>query len=193
MKIGKPSKQGVLDGACGFYATTHALSILAPSLSREYIFEAVIRSAMQDTDPMRFVIGTSRGTIKNTLSRTISLLNKAFGVQLGAGYYSFIPYWQTAPINRKEFFKTFEGIDHKSGKVAILGYSYKPTSNSLDHAHHWTVIREFKDNGLVTYDSSGQKKIIPVSEVRVNDTHNEFHSSQPYFINSDDLFLVLLL
>ena len=190
MAMIRPSKQGVLDGTCGFYSTTNAISILAPSLPREYIFEAVIRSAMQDTDPMRFVIGTNRGTIKNTLSRTIALLNNAFGQKLGGEFDFSIPYWQTAPSERRHFIASLDGIHHKCGKIAILGYSYKPTSSPSDRYDHWTVIREFDGNRLVTYDSSGGKQIIPVSEIRVNDTHNAFHSSQPYFINSDDLFII---
>ncbi len=190
MAILKPARQGVLDGACGFYATTHAISILVPDLSREYIFEAVIRSAMQDGDPMNFIKGTRRGTIKNILSRTISLLNQQFSGSLQGSFKFSIPYWQTAPLSRKDFFSTFNGLNYKSGKSAILGYSNKPTNDPGAHYHHWTVAREFYGDVFVTHDSSGEKKLISSSEMRVNDYHHSYHSGQPYFMESDDVFIV---
>ncbi|MFA6921416.1 MAG: hypothetical protein WC216_06195 [Gallionella sp.] len=183
----KPAKQGQLDGAGGFYAATHALSILAPKIPREYIFEAVIWAAMQDGNPMNFVKGTRRGTVKNILSRTIALLN----AQFTDNQFDFsIPYWQSQPEDRKAFFSTFDNLSHKNGMVAIIGYAHKP--DPINHYHHWTVVREFDGECFTTFDSGGEKIKIGMSEMRVNDPHFSYHSAQPYFMNSDDIFLVTL-
>lgn len=190
MTILKPEKQGTLDGACGFYSVTHAISILVPKLSREYIFEAVVRSAMKDGNPMSFVKGTGRGTLKKTLSRTIAMLNDQFSTSLEGSLKFSIPYWQSAPVSRKDFFLTFSGLNCKFGKSAIIGYSNKSTSDPSDHYHHWTVVREFDGDTFVTYDSGEEKNKISISEMRVNDESRSYHSGQPYFINSDDVFIV---
>ena len=72
--------------------------------------------------------------------------------------------------------------------VAIVGYSHKP--DPINHYHHWTVVRKFDGNFFTTFDSSSEKIKIGISEMRVNDTSFSYHSGQPYFMNSNDIFLV---
>lgn len=94
----KPSKQGDLDGACGFYAVVNALRSLEPELNENELFTQTIKAHLADGNPMSFVEGIFRGSIKNVLSRVLDYLglNYDFTYNITAVPYIFdfkIPYW----------------------------------------------------------------------------------------------------
>jgi hypothetical protein len=74
----RPALQGELDGACGFYAIANGIHLLEPELALPEIFPIILQQYVFDGDPMGFVNGIARGSLKNTLSRTMALLNAEY-------------------------------------------------------------------------------------------------------------------
>jgi len=187
-----PSKQGELNGACGFYAITNAIAYLEPDLSAEDIFKIVLQSFLYDGDPMRFFHGTNRGSIKNTLSRTLAALHNEYVFtddKTGQSYeWKFqLPYWQSKPKNRKDVLDHIQNSDRKTGRVSIIGYEFNDGVN--DYAH-WTVITGLRDEQLFTFDSSGEQKTIPLANVRIDAAPQSRHITRPYNIGSRELFTI---
>lgn len=187
-----PSKQGELDGACGFYAITNLIAYLEPELSSEEIFRIVLQSFLYDGNPMRFVHGTNRGSIKNTLSRTLDTLHNEFVFadnKTGQSYeWRFrIPYWQSQPKNRQEVLDHIQESSHESGCASIIGYEY---NDGVNYNAHWTVITGLRNEKLFTFDSSGEQKTIPLSQVRIDAAPRSSHIARPYNICSRDLFTI---
>ena len=100
----RPHIQGELDGACGFYAIVNALRLLEPELEGKELFNFAMRGFLESGNPMAFSEGTRRGSIKNTLSRTIASVHSEFILKNEDGTpYRFgfnIPYWQSMPSRR---------------------------------------------------------------------------------------------
>ena len=71
----KPAIQGHLDGACGFYAIVNAIHLLEPDIPQQELFNIAFSTFIQDGNPMAFIEGTSRGTIKNVLSRLLEYIH----------------------------------------------------------------------------------------------------------------------
>ncbi len=188
----KAAKQGHLDGACGFYAIVNAIHLLEPELKQQDIFSYVFQEVIEDGNPMRFLDGTFRGSIKNSLSRVLKKLHEAYVfTSLDGTQYTInfeIPYWfgpEEKPRNREDALRILEAADHKQGNVVIMGYTYN--DGSQDYAH-WTVIKQCKDGYLHTFDSGNEKKIA-LDNIRI-DAHREQHASRPYNIISGDLFQI---
>lgn len=189
----KPAKQGELDGACGFYAITNAIHLLEPDLTTSEIFSVVFRNFLLDGDPQRIIVGTNRGTIKNTLSRTISEINNDYTLSNNDGTpYAFnftMPFWHsTKERSRDVVINTLRSANHRKGCVAIMGYGYAQDKNSPEY-DHWTVIRDIDDDGIITHDSSVEKKRVLFSEIRV-DSSQKTNQVRPYNIYSRDVFLI---
>lgn len=199
MIIIEPQKQGELDGACGLYSVTNALNLLT-GIDPDVTFRCLVESMLQDKNPMCFVDGMRRGTLRDIISRTFKRLNEG-GIKLideftGEKYMpnlSFqIPYWQSEPTNRSELIKLMKSIDlNKNGVVAIMGYEFSQHKHTPSYAH-WTVIKKVTDKSLITFDSSGERKVIPWSKVRISSSNDDkkFHSETPYFLFPKDLFLI---
>lgn len=190
----RPARQGELDGACGFYAITNALHLLEQELTKEEIFAVALREFFRDGDPMLIVNGTFRGAIKNTLSRTMAALNHEYELveNRGGSPYELtfsIPYWQLEKErDRKDVLDTIALADSKAGRVVIMGYQYNKTKGEEGY-NHWTVIRKVTEEGLVTYDSDKEAKLIPYSNIRIDSAHGH-HGSRPWNIFSKDLFIL---
>lgn len=157
-----PAQQGNLDGACGFYAITNAIHLLEPDLAPFDIFRAAWKNFLKDGDPMRIIDGTTRGNLKKILSRTISEINESYTLtNSDESPYSFefeIPYWHSEKSRgRDDVLDILQSVNHRKGCVAIVGYSYAQSKNGNNY-NHWTVIRESDQQGIVTHDSSGEKK-----------------------------------
>lgn len=190
----KPARQGQLDGACGFYAITNAIHLLEPELSPPEIFRSAWQNFLADGDPMRILDGTNRGSLKKILSRTINKINASYNLtdQHGNPYeFKFsIPFWQsTKERSRDIIINTLKSACHKNGTVAIIGYEYS-YSKQHDGYAHWTVIRDSDFDGIVTHDSSGEKRKIPFDEMRIDSFNLNSHISRPYNIYSSDIFLI---
>lgn len=189
-----PAKQGHLDGACGFYAITNAIHLLEPDLEPAEIFRTTWQHFLRDGNPLRIIDGTTRGNIKNVLSRTISELNENYILTgpFGAPYsFDFeIPYWSNEKQrNREQVLNTLQSVSHRSGCVAIIGYRYAQGKNGDDY-NHWTVIRESDADGMITHDSSGEKKKIFFSEIRIDSFAQQSHTTRPYNVYSSDIFVI---
>jgi hypothetical protein len=189
-----PAQQGNLDGACGFYAITNAIHLLEPDLAPSDIFRAAWKNFLKDGDPMRIIDGTTRGNLKKILSRTISEINESYTLtNTDESPYSFefeIPYWYSEKSReRDDVLYILQSVNHRKGCVAIVGYSYAQSKNGNNY-NHWTVIRESDQEGIVTHDSSGEKKKILFSEIRIDSFSQQSHSSRPYNIFSSDVFLI---
>lgn len=188
----KPSKQGELDGACGFYSIVNALHLLEPELCKSELFTETLRSFLADGDPMRIVNGTSRGSVKNTLSRVIETFHSNYNffdekTDEPYQFSSHMPFWQrTKDRTRESVLDVLKQIDFKQGTVGIMGYHY---SDGDSEYHHWTVLKKVCNEFLYTFDSSGEVKEISFDEVRVDSTQLK-HSVRPFNIFSDDIFLI---
>jgi hypothetical protein len=189
----KPKKQGELDGACGFYAITNAINILEPDLSPNEIFKTTLESFFIDGDPMRVLNGTTRGNLKNIISRTIDCINNCYFLTQNDGTpYSFtfeIPYWHyTKQRDRKEVIDTLRNANHKLGSVVIMGYQFSKGNSAPSYAH-WTVVRDTTEDALIIHDSSNEKNNILYSEIRIDGSQTT-HTGRPFNIFSSDIFLI---
>lgn len=189
-----PAQQGQLDGACGFYAITNAIHLLEPELAPSDIFRATWQNFIRDGDPMRLINGTTRGNLKKILSRTISEINSNYILTNSNGIpYSFdfyIPYWHSEKERaRDDVLEVLRSVNHRKGCVAVVGYCYAQRKDSINY-NHWTVIRESDTQGVITHDSSGEKKKILFSEMRIDSFSQQSHSTRPYNIFSGDIFLI---
>lgn len=187
-----PAKQGNLDGACGFYAIVNAIHLLEPELPQQELFNVAIGAFIQDGDPMAFVEGTSRGTIKNVLSRLIEYIHTSYELTDNKTDQPYqlrfsIPYWikDTSP-SRKEVLDVLAQSNFRKGTTCILGYEMN--DGESEYAH-WTVIKGFKDGNFITHDSSGEVKKISLNTVRV-DSKLSKHSQRPFNFLSEDIFVI---
>lgn len=199
MKVVKPKKQGNLDGACGFYSVANAVNLLT-EIDPDITFRCLIESMLQDKNPMCFVDGMERGTLKDIISRTFKRLNandfelidEETGDDYIPGLKCQIPYWQTEPTNRGDFINLLKGVDLvKNGVVAIIGYDYRPDEDGAQYSH-WTVVNKVTDKNLITFDSSDERKLISWDKVRVSSSSDDksYHSKRPFFIFPKDVFLI---
>ncbi|EWH10108.1 hypothetical protein DS2_09187 [Catenovulum agarivorans DS-2] len=184
----KPVKQGDLDGACGFYAIVNALKTLEPAFDEQELFTQVIGGYMQDGDFNSFFNGTRRGTIKNTLSRVIDYINGQYDLfdDKTAELYRLkfsIPFWhKDTARTRKSVLKEIQQADNGKNLVCIIGYD-------LQYGGHWSVVKKVSDKGLHMVDSSYEKSIIPLAEMRV-DSNQKPSKLKPYNLCSDDIFII---
>lgn len=190
----KPSKQGDLDGACGFYAVVNALKSLEPDLDAQELFTQTLRSHLYDGDPMRFINGTNRGSIKNVLSRVIEYLHENFTFTdnksgLEYEFCTKMPFWRAdKERNRQSMLAVLKQADFKAGKVCIIGYGYGDGNGEANYAH-WTVVTKFSDDGLHLFDSDREKKFISFDSIRV-DSKQYSNVARPYNIYSEDIFII---
>ena len=199
MKVLKPKKQGNLDGACGFYSVANAVDLLT-EIDPDVTFRCLIESMLQDKDPMCFIDGMERGTLKDIISRTFKKLNsdelELVDEDTGESYVPSlkcnIPYWQTEPSNRDDFVSLMTEVDmNKTGAVAIIGYDYRPDENGAEYSH-WTVVKKVTEKNLITFDSGDERKLIPWDKVRVSSRSDDkkYNTKRPYFIFPKDVFLI---
>ncbi len=191
----RPHIQGELDGACGFYAIVNALRLLEPELEGKELFNFAMRGFLESGNPMAFSEGTRRGSIKNTLSRTIASVHSEFILKNEDGTpYRFgfnIPYWQSMPSRRAEVISQLENLSPANGVVAVIAFEkWKDKANPQGRYAHWTVISKLLDGDLHTFDSDGEQMKIPLRSVRFDDQREIAHSARPYNLWSDYLFLV---
>lgn len=186
----KPAQQGELDGACGFYSIVNAIHLLEPDLPRDMLFTQTISAFLHDGDPMRFVHGTNRGTIKNTLSRLLSYLHENYDFYHDKSGYQYqfkfsLPYWSNdKDRSRKDVLNILEESSFKKGKVCIIGYG-----NQEEGYDHWTVVKQAKKEHLITHDSSEESAKIELSQLRVDSTQNS-NVSRPYNLYTKDLIII---
>jgi hypothetical protein len=187
-----PAKQGSLDGACGFYAIANAIHLLEPELKQKEVFYLAFKEFLKDGgNPMRFINGTNRGSIKNTLSRIIKKLHETYLFTLDNGSpYSInfeIPFWlEDKPRTRNDVLEVLSSAKYKKGCVVLMGYTFNDGNG--DYAH-WTVIKECKDGYLHTFDSDSENKRINLDDIRI-DAQREQHASRPYNVASAELFKI---
>lgn len=192
----KRSKQGDLDGACGFYAVVNAIRSLEPELEPSELFTQTIKAHVTDGNPMSFVNGTFRGSIKNVLSRVIDYLHESyeFTDNITKEPYKFsvkLPYWFIdKERSRNDVITVLKSADYKAGSVCIIGYSYNSGIDGEESYAHWSVVRKTTSEGLELIDSSYEKKMILFDEVRVDSTKQQQHSTRPYNLYSGDIFLI---
>lgn len=188
----KPSTQGELDGACGFYAVVNALKSLEPELDADELFTQVLKAHLVDGDPMRFVNGTLRGTIKNIASRVIKYLDEHYDFYDNKTNepYRFdvkIPFWhQEKERTRNQVLDILKKSNYKAGTVCIIGYSYVDFEN---HYAHWSVVKNASDLGLHLFDSDKEKAVISFEEIRV-DSIQQSNVARPYNLFSEDIFVI---
>lgn len=187
-----PAKQGHLDGACGFYAVVNAINLLEPELPQQELFNVAISAFIQDGNPMAFVEGTNRGTIKNVLSRLIAYIHSTYELTDNKTNQAYqltlsIPYWiKNTARSRQDIIDILSQSDYHKGTVCILGYGM---NDGEDDYEHWTVVKALKGDNVITHDSSGEAKKISLDTVRV-DSKLTKHSQRPYNFYSEDLFII---
>lgn len=192
----KPSEQGDLDGACGFYAVVNAIRALEPELDPKELFTQAVKSHLLDGDPMAFVKGTSRGEIKNILSRVLEYVHYHYDLYdnlAGESYCikSNIPYWHLdKERDRDDVLSILKGADYKSGVVCIVGYSFSSGIKGSEQYAHWSVVRKVEDESMQLLDSSGEKRKISFSEIRVDSFNQNHNSARPYNVISADIFVI---
>lgn len=192
----KPSKQGELDGACGFYAVVNALRCLEPDLEAGELFTQTLKAHLLDGNPMSFVDGTNRGTIKNVFSRVIDYLHANYELTDNKTKkpYFFdlkIPYWRLdKERDRKHVLETIRQADFKAGTVCIIGYEYVSGDEDDEDYAHWSVVRKVSETGLNLVDSSKEKMLITFDELRVDSKKQKSNLARPYNLKSGDIFLI---
>lgn len=190
----KPSKQGELDGACGFYAVVNALRCLEPDLEAHELFTQTLKAHLLDGNPMSFVDGTNRGSIKNVLSRVVEYLHANYELTDNKTKKSYcfkvnIPYWHLdKDRDRKHVIETIKQADFKAGTVCIIGYQYC-RGDENDYAH-WSVVRKVSEKGLHLIDSDQEKTTIALEELRVDSKKQASNLARPFNLNSGDIFLI---
>ncbi|MBS6737115.1 MAG: hypothetical protein KH310_03385 [Enterobacteriaceae bacterium] len=188
----RPALQGELDGACGFYAIANGIHLLEPELTLPEIFPIILQQYVFDGDPMGFVNGIARGSLKNTLSRTMALLNAEYEFYdpktREQWQFTFsMPYWHNdKPRDRRDILDTLSLANHKEGRVIIQAYDYNDGEQEYSH---WTVISKVTDEGLATWDSSKEVKCIPFDKIRV-DSIQHSNIARPWNIRSADTFVL---
>ncbi|MCS6153584.1 hypothetical protein G3465_11810 [Shewanella baltica] len=188
----KPAIQGHLDGACGFYAIVNAIHLLEPDIPQQELFNIAFSTFIQDGNPMAFIEGTSRGTIKNVLSRLLEYIHSTYELTDNKTNEPYrikfsIPYWvKDNERSRKDVIDTLSQTNYRKGTVCILGFAMN--DGELDYAH-WTVIKGFKDGCFNTHDSSGEAKKIDMDTIRV-DSQQRKNSQRPYNFISADIFVI---
>ncbi|MGR5262284.1 hypothetical protein ACPV5Q_20245 [Vibrio astriarenae] len=189
--ISRPKRQGQLDGACGFYSITNAIALLEPELEHSEIFELTLESFFKDGLPIRVVQGTGRGSIKDTLSRTINALHERYRFYDNKAKKNYIfefkiPYWQHKERTRQDVINVLSNVNYRNGTAALIAYEY----NDGDQSYvHWTVIKEFDGIYLYTHDSDGEKTAICIDEARVDALHSK-NSARPYNIISSHILVL---
>lgn len=191
----KPSKQGQLDGACGFYSIVNAIYSLEPDFDRDEIFAQAYAANLLDGDPMNFIDGTRRGTIKNVLSRVIDFLHEYYELtdnETGNPYRLVfkMPFWHLDKNrDRKAVLNFLKQADNEAGIVCIIGYEYKPSDDVESHYYHWSVVTKATEKGLEFFDSGNEDDDVSYDKIRVDGQQN-FHIARPYNITSSDLFVI---
>lgn len=189
----KPAKQGNLDGACGFYAIVNAIHLLEPDIPQQELFNVVISTFIKDGDPMAFIEGTRRGTIKNVLSRLLEYIHSNYELTDNTTNEPYrikfsIPYWiNDIERSRKDVIDTLSQANYRKGTVCILGFAMND-GDELDYAH-WTVIQAFKDRCFITHDSGEEAKKINLDTIRI-DSQQRKNSQRPYNFFSEDIFVI---
>tara|TARA_R110002126_G_scaffold92914_3_gene220332 strand:- start:650 stop:1258 length:609 start_codon:yes stop_codon:yes gene_type:complete len=189
----KPAKQGHLDGACGFYAIVNAIHLLEPDLPQKELFNITISTFIQDGNPMAFIEGTNRGTIKNVLSRLLEYIHSNYELTDNTTDEPYrikfsIPYWvKDNDRSRKDVIDTLSQANYRKGTVCILGFGMND-GDELDYAH-WTVIKGFKDRCFITHDSGQEAKKINLDTIRI-DSQQRKNSQRPYNFFSEDIFIL---
>lgn len=189
----KPAKQGNLDGACGFYAIVNAINLLEPDIPHQELFNVVISTFIQDGNPMAFIEGTRRGTIKNVLSRLLEYIHSNYELTDNTTNEPYrikfsIPYWvNDIERSRKDVIDTLSQANYRKGTVCILGFEMND-GDEQDYAH-WTVIKGFKDGYFNTHDSSGEAKKINLGTIRI-DSQQRKNSQRPYNFISAYIFVI---
>ncbi|MBB1440551.1 hypothetical protein H5202_18110 [Shewanella sp. SG41-4] len=189
----KPAKQGHLDGACGFYAIVNAIHLLEPDLPQKELFNITISTFIQDGNPMAFIEGTNRGTIKNVLSRLLEYIHSNYELTDNTTDEPYrikfsIPYWvKDNDRSRKDVIDTLSQANYRKGTVCILGFGMND-GDELDYAH-WTVIKGFKDRCFITHDSGQEAKKINLDTIRI-DSQQRKNSQRPYNYFSEDIFIL---
>jgi hypothetical protein len=191
----KPSLQGHLDGACGFYAVVNALQAIEPDFDARELFTQAIKAHLKDGNPMSFVEGTMRGSIKNVLSRVIDYIHENYELtdKITKQRYYFdvkIPFWHNdKERSRKDVLSILQKSDYSQGTVCIVGYQFNDGDDDNAYAH-WSVIRSADEKSLKTLDSSKEKVSIEYDEIRVDSMSQVRNSSRPYNIISADIFVI---
>jgi hypothetical protein len=189
----KPAKQGNLDGACGFYAIVNAIHLLEPDIPQQELFNVVISTFIKDGDPMAFIEGTRRGTIKNVLSRLLEYIHSNYELTDNTTNEPYrikfsIPYWiNDIERSRKDVIDTLSQANYRKGTVCILGFGMND-GDELDYAH-WTVIKAFKDRCFITHDSGEEANKINLDTIRI-DSQQRKNSQRPYNFFSEDIFVI---
>lgn len=186
----KAAKQGQLDGACGFYAIANAIHLLEPELQQEEIFRLIFEDLIEYGNPKKFLDGTFRGSIKNSLSRVLKKLNETYIFTLNETPYIInfeIPYWiEDKPRSREDVLRILGSANHKQGNVILMGYTY---NDGNEEYAHWTVIKQCKDGYIRTFDSSQEDKKIALDNTRI-DAQRDQNTLRPYNIISGDIFQI---
>ena len=154
----------------------------------EELFTQVISGFLRDGDVNRFFDGTYRGTIKNTLSRVLKYINENYDLyddntlELYELVFS-IPYWQLdEQRSRKQVLEQISQANNGKSCVAIIGYEHATGG-------HWSVVKKVSSKGLHMVDSSYEKRVIPLEELRVDSKQNKSRK-KPYNLISDDIFIL---
>lgn len=181
----KPQKQGVQDGACGFYAIGNSISILIPKEPVDEIFKIIFKYYLENENGEHFIEGMYRNKLNSILNHTVKTLN-AEGFQIEI----YRPFWKKTANSLGEFkeniFKHFE-INKKA--TAIIGYEYCKDDQECDYYSHWTTINRTTTKSLYTFDSSQERKYIPLSRCRIWDDKQR-HKSRPYKIDTTATFFL---
>ena len=65
----KPQKQGVQDGACGFYAIGNSISILIPKEPVDEIFKIIFKYYLENENGEHFIEGMYRNKLNSILNQ----------------------------------------------------------------------------------------------------------------------------
>ncbi|KJS02690.1 MAG: hypothetical protein VR65_04435 [Desulfobulbaceae bacterium BRH_c16a] len=181
----KPQKQGVQDGACGFYAIGNAISILIPKVPVDEIFKIIFKYYLENENGEHFIEGMYRNKLNSILTHTVETLNEK-----GHGIGVYRPFWNNTANSLGDFKENiFEHFKENCIATAIIGYEYCKIDPESDYYSHWTTINRTTTKSFYTFDSDQERKFIPLSKCRIWDDKKR-HKSRPYKIDTTATFFL---
>lgn len=130
------SYQGELDGLCGPYAITNALTYLGHKDEPEAVFQAACSAISRSRWPKVLWDGTTFGDLKKMIGACMQGVDPKIGAE--ASY----PFWKSTPTSNKDYWVEFDAIFADEDVVCGIVRLTRPWK-------HWLVI--LKDGGRITF------------------------------------------
>jgi len=130
-----------------------------------------------------------KGLYRNKLNEVLAHVVKVL-IDKGHPVDIHRPFWSNAAVSLGDFKDALdEHFANNSKAVAIIGYAYCKNAPNDDYYEHWTTIIRKTTKTLFTFDSSDERKLLPLSMCRIWDD-KQSHTIRPYKIQTTETFFL---